>query len=165
MEWVIYCVNTFKNKKINDKKILLQCTNQVRQYEKVMIPCELFGLSGNKLSQCGLHVFEKSPIKWNHMEIEEVIPEPKSTNVWKKFQAWLRTKKPVNVHDFQKDSTNEWLISNNQENFLIRIYIQVLTEKFAIIFTHRIVGKKFSKTVTLSGAPFSRICCVSGHLR
>ena len=92
----------------------------MRKYEVVLLPCELFGMGGNKLTQCGSHVMEKSAIKWRNMEIKEVLPDHKSMNEWKKFQVWLMEQKPSNVCDFQEDWIAEWLISHNNDKFCIR---------------------------------------------
>ena len=59
MEWAIEYVKSTKNNK-KDQRHVLRKLNLVRQHNEVLLPCELFGLSGKHATQCAKYFNGKS---------------------------------------------------------------------------------------------------------
>lgn len=59
MEWAIEHVKSRKKSKKEQIKVLRQL-NLVRQHKELLLPCELFGLSGKYDTQCAKYFKEKS---------------------------------------------------------------------------------------------------------
>ena len=73
MEWAIEYVKSRKKSKKEQIKVLRQL-NLVRQHKELLLPCELFGLSGKYDTQCAKYFNEKSLIQWNSMERYNHMP-------------------------------------------------------------------------------------------
>ena len=68
-----------------DSKITLGRINQVRKYKKVLLPIELVGSCGSKLTDCAIDIETKSPINWEFMKDDTGFPQHASIRTWKNF--------------------------------------------------------------------------------
>ena len=83
-----HAIDYVKDKK--DKVKLLKKINEVRKCKGVMIPCELLGENGRKLTNWGHMVEEKSILKWKKGTTSKKVPSKGSKKVWEDFVRSLR---------------------------------------------------------------------------
>ena len=86
-----------------DKVKLLNKINEVRKFKGVMMPYELVGENGRKLTNCGRMVEEKSSLRWKKGTMSKKVPSKAIKKAWEGFVRWLRNKNVITVKDFDSD--------------------------------------------------------------
>ena len=68
--------------KYKQTKVVLGKIDQVRLYKRALLPYEVVGLKGNKLTICDREKEAKSPIKWDFLQKNYPTPERICFNAW-----------------------------------------------------------------------------------
>ena len=95
----------------------------MRLFKKVILPCELVGLLGNKKTKFFYRVIEESSMRWN---IDfPIVPKPskKSISIWEDFLDWLLGKQGATICDFN-DKCKSKIQASSDDN-----YVKVMKEE------------------------------------
>ena len=79
---------------------VVEAINHVRIFKKMILPYELIGFRGDKVTKEAREVYERSAIIWN-VKFEEIRkPHKRLIDEWKEFVKWLKEQQIETVVDF-----------------------------------------------------------------
>jgi len=94
---------------------VVEAINHVRIFKKMILPCELIGFRGDKVTKEAREVYERSAIIWN-VKFEEIKkPHKRLIDEWKEFVKWLTEQQIETVVDFCQNVSTKYEVTNNHE--------------------------------------------------
>ena len=109
-----YVVKYVKEKKYSYD--VVEAINHVRLFKKMILPCELVGLKGDKETKEAREVCEKSSIIWK-VQFEEVRkPHKRLIEVWYGFVQWIKEQQIKTVVDFYQHCSTRYEITNDDDH-------------------------------------------------
>ena len=92
-----------------------EAINHVRIYKRMILPCELTGFYGDKVTKEAREIFETSSLIWN-IDFENVRkPHKKLIEIWREFIEWIKLQRIETVIDFDGFVSTKYEISPDQK--------------------------------------------------
>ena len=79
-----------------------------------MLPFELRGSKGSKMTECAINEDEESALEWKVDLRSRERPGKQAFRIWKYFSSWLRHEKIETIMDFKNEFEWKWLLCQNE---------------------------------------------------
>ena len=87
----------------------------MRYFKRMILPCELIGMSGRSKTFQFENVEAISCIKWRITFSTIPKPSKKTKEIWKDFLEWMLEQEIYTINDFDQNADFEYQISPNEK--------------------------------------------------
>ena len=101
---------------VNQKEIgceVIESINHVRMSKRMMLPCEIFGSKGDKVTKEAREVNATSSIMWNVKFDIVPLPHKRLVETWSDFVEWIKVQQIRKIVDFGNDVKTKYEMTDD----------------------------------------------------